>query len=92
MSTQSRGSFNPESKALFDKHIKGKNIMTPEILRYGVSGNYAYELSEGTDFKREPIFGVTVLTRRFGEHRNELCKMFYSFEEAEDWIQQLGSL
>lgn len=92
MSTIPRGSFNPESKALFDQHIKGKNIMTPDVIRYGVAGHYAYELSGGTGIKREPIFGVTVLTRKFGEHRHELSKMFFSIEEAEGWISDLGGL
>lgn len=92
MTTQPRGSFNAESKALFDQYIKGKNIMTPDVIRYGVAGKYAYELTEGTGFKREPIFGVTILTRRYGEHRHDLSKMFYSIEEAEAWISTLGGL
>ncbi len=87
-----RRSFNSESKQLFDEYIKGKNIMTPEILQFGVSGKYAYELSQGTGFKREPIFGVTVLRRKTGERRDDLSKMFYSLEEADGWINQIGAL
>lgn len=85
-------SYNPESKQLFDTHVKGRNIMTPDIIQYGVSGKYAYELSEGTDFKHRALFGVSVITRRYGEHRHELSKCFPSIEAADAWIVELGQL
>lgn len=41
----------------------GKNFMTPEVLGYRwtfLDGRWwAAEISEGTDFDRNPIFGVT---------------------------------
>ncbi len=86
---QPQGSFNAESKQLFDTHVKGKNIMTPDIIRYGVAGKYAYELSEGTDFKHRPIFGVTVLRRKDGAHRTELGRCCHSIEEAEEYILEI---
>lgn len=81
-------SFNAKAKALFDKKYKSKNIMTPEILAYGVQGIFAYELSEGTGFRREPIFGVTVMELS-GTRRHDLSQMFHSLEDADEYIHTL---
>lgn len=82
-------SFNSEAKQLFDDHIKGKNIMTPNIIGYGVHRDFAYELSSGEGINREPIFGVTILERKSGYHRHDLSKMFYSLEEARNYLKAL---
>lgn len=89
MTTQS--SWN-ESKQLFDENLKGKNIMTPDVIRYGVAGRYAYELSSGTGLTREPIYGVTIVLRGSGERRHDLSKMCESLEEAESYISSLRDI
>lgn len=81
-----------ELRALFQARLKGKNLMTPDVIRYGVSGPYAYELSEGEGFSREPIYGVTVLLRGSGERRNDLSKCVYSLAGAEAYIREIGAL
>jgi hypothetical protein len=85
-----RGTFNPEARALFQASIKGINVMTPEILAYGVSGGFVYELSYGTGIKREPLFGVTILERQTGYHRRDLSKCLSSEDEAMQYIRSLG--
>lgn len=63
--------------------------MTPEIVRYGQQGDYVYELSKGTGFSGEGIYGVTVVSSRTKGTRNDLNKMFYSYKEANDYINDL---
>jgi len=73
-------------KEIFKSNLKGKNFMTPDIIKYGESGTYIYELSEGR-FMDTKMYGVTVLTRR-GE-RTELDKCFSDLEEAKTYIETL---
>lgn len=65
------------------------NFMTPNILKRGLRGGFAYELSTGTGFQNQPIWGVTLLDRRTGEHLHEQCKCFQSREAAERYIREL---
>jgi len=73
-------------KEIFKSNLKGKNFMTPDIIKYGESGAYIYELSEGR-FMNSKMYGVTVLTRR-GE-RTELDNSFFDLEEAKAYIETL---
>lgn len=68
------------------------NFMTPYILRLANVGAFVIELSEGTDFHRKLIYGVTTLKLSGSTFDNMqqidgLNKMFYSREEANQWIQ-----
>ncbi len=83
-------SLNAKAKALFDEHMKGKNILTPDVLGYGVSSGFAYEFSAGTDFERKPMYGVTVLELDTGKHRHDLSKCFASKEAAAEHVEQLA--
>ncbi len=85
-------SLNAEAKQLFDQHMKGKNIMTPHLLGYGVAGKYAYEFTEGKDFQGKPMYGITVLRRGTGERRNDLSKAVFSETEAAEWVTALRDL
>ena len=66
----------------------GKNFMTPRVLakRVLVRKRTVVELSEGTDFARQPIYGVSVLTfaedgtRTFADP--DPSKMFRDMDEA----------
>ena len=69
--------------------VKGKNIMTPIILRYQMIGNYAVELSEGEGIKHDKIWGVTVLDTKTGEFDSSRCDCFFSKERAERHIWEL---
>jgi len=59
--------------------------MTPHILRYGwiKKGQIAYELSTGTGFSFNSIFGVSVRP----DTKKSEC--FDSKQEAESYIQEL---
>ncbi len=81
-----------EIKEIFQETFKGKNMMTPDIIKFGESGGFIFELSEGTGFNREPIFGVTVLELTEGEapkRRSDLSQMFHNLTEAKDFAENL---
>lgn len=67
------------------------NFITPHIISLRNVGTYVIELSEGTDFDRKPIYGVTTLKLSGSTFNNMpqidgLNKMFYSKTEALAWI------
>jgi hypothetical protein len=66
----------------------GMNFMTPTVIERRALKDLVYEISEGTGLSSEPIFGVTVLTKQ-AEHKHELCKLFYSLEEAKEYVESL---
>jgi hypothetical protein len=88
LTTEDIRTSNPKAKEIFIRTIKGKNLITPDVLGYGVRGIFAYELSEGTGFGTNPLYGVTVLELT-GERRNDLSQMFHSIEEADEYIKKL---
>jgi len=75
-----------------------RNLITPDILRYGKSGKYFYELSFGeeVDFpikERRPLYGVTVIN--YNDEGNlirnyEQSNAFRTKEEAEEYIESLS--
>lgn len=72
----------------------GKNFMTPTVIKVGKRGPCrAWELSTGTGFRRETIYGVSVVdwdnltdeTTR----RTDLGECFQSLSSAESYIADL---
>jgi hypothetical protein len=68
---------------------KSKNFMTPDVLKRGKRGRWAYELSTGLSFDRSRIWGVTVVDRYTGETNYELSKCAHSESEAKEMIFHL---
>jgi hypothetical protein len=77
----------------FKSVLKNPNFMTPDVIRYGETPSHIFELSEGTDLKGQPIYGVTVIDWAIHpsdrKHNIELSEMFYSREFAEAYIADL---
>ena len=74
----------------------GPNFMTPTIMRVGWIASkgrqVAYELSRGTGFQQEPIYGVSLVaaTDDGGTDRlHDLSRMFFDAALAEDFIASL---
>lgn len=67
--------------------FRGQNFMTPNALRYGWKGDLAYELSEGTGFRNNLIWGVTVV-RSDGTNEYDLSRCFFDRDEAEAYIER----
>lgn len=67
--------------------FKGQNFMTPQILGYyKLAVGYA-ELSTGTGFHGDTIYGVTVRPETPDDRRSQV---FYSRREALDYIESLS--
>ncbi len=77
------------AKQDFKKVIKGTNMMTPNVLAYYYENDYAVELSEGTDFDHNRIYGVTVVNTETNQAANELSQMFHSKSDALHYISSL---
>lgn len=80
-----------EIKEIFERVYNGAtNFMTPYVERYGKRGKVIYELSSGSGFNCERIYGVTVLSLD-GEKQPTLSKGgFTKLSEAEQYIKELG--
>ena len=86
-----------EVEQLFLTTLKGKNFMTPNIIEYGNTGNFLYELSEGTGMSGQPIYGVTVLELLDYEteevrRRTDMGQCHDSLEDARDHIDILEGM
>lgn len=80
----------------FRKVVKGQNIMTPGYILAGwVKGRErVYELTNGSGFTGEPIYGVAVVDvnpRGDGQnvHRHDLSRMVWSEADAATVIHEL---
>ena len=69
--------------------VKGSNFMTPDIMEYVWSGDFSIEISRGTGFSEQDIFGVSVV--KGAEHRTDLGKMFHSEAGAYKYAASLGA-
>lgn len=69
-----------------------KNFMTPEIIKTGkINRKTAYEISKGTGFKNEPVFGLTIVEIINGETkgREDLSDCFWNIKEVNERITRL---
>lgn len=69
-----------------------KNFMTPNILRTISKGNLHIELSYGSGFENDTIYGVTVLRELPDgslKKEHDLSKSFSSKQDAEKYIRFL---
>ena len=80
------------AKVFFDTFSGYKNIITPEIIKYGIvgeRGTILYEISKGKGMYGEKVFGVTVITIG-GEKRGELSRGgFLKLSQAEAYVANL---
>lgn len=84
-----------EIRNIFSKVFNGqKNIMTPDVLRYGKAGDYYYELSQSDSHYKNAFggarFGVTVLDHL--HNKTDLSKSFNNLNSAELYIKSLKGL
>lgn len=81
--------LNNQLSTEFRTVVKGKNFMTPTISGYWAVADYVIELSRGTDFDGNKIYGVTVVNRVTKGTENELSKMVSSLAEAKAYMKYL---
>ena len=74
----------------FKQFIKGINIITPDVIRYGKTKKHIFELSQGAGFDGKTIYGVTVVNVLTRENvSDELGGCFHSLEFAEAVIADI---
>lgn len=81
-------------KQLFEE-LDLVNFMTPHVVEYYDSEEFAIELSRGEDITGAEVFGVTVVRRNderiipYDVTTAYLSKLFYSREAADKYIEVL---
>ena len=76
------------ASAVFKEHMKGANFMTPEPFAYGFIGKqWVYEISTGSDFLGQPMWGVSVIDAETGELQREMSELVASKEAAYEWVE-----
>lgn len=77
-----------DARRAFKAQIKGDNIMTPTAIAYGwTADGHPWELTQGTDFDRNPLYGVTVAERE-GWVDLDRSRLFRSRPDAETYIRE----
>lgn len=70
---------------------QGKNFMTPRVIEHIDAPNgRLIELSEGTGFDNEPIFGVSVADAEGNRLLHPTSQMFFSLGEARKHIRKVS--
>ena len=76
-----------QASAVFRSVVAGKNVMTPYPLTYGFIGTrWVYEISEGTGFVGEPMFGISVVDAETGRLNSEMSQLFDTKNAAYEWV------
>ncbi len=73
--------------------LKSRNFMTPDVvqIRQLKSNGIWFELSYGTGFSDDYIFGVTFMSNT-GESFNDLSECVYEFSEVEELLEKANQL
>jgi hypothetical protein len=72
---------------MFDKKCNGQtNWVTPNVINFGESGKYIWELSSGEGMSGNIIYGVTFLTKNGDDADDISMGGFQSLEEAQGHI------
>lgn len=82
---------NPDAVSIFKEHIKGNNLVTPNVLSILFSNkNTICELTYGYIFG-DIIYGVTVLSKisDIWMHSHDLSQSFHSEEAVINYIEKL---
>lgn len=68
------------------------NFMTPYVIEIIKKDDSIIEISEGTGFNNDKIYGVSIINYKDGKFetdKSEKNKMFYSKEEAKEYVKNL---
>lgn len=77
---------------IFRSAVRGANIMTPHVMRYQHVGHkIVVELSEGTGFSDDKLYGVTVVRKvdNIWKQDHDTSKCFHDYDEAINYINNL---
>lgn len=85
--------MNETAEQIWNRHVKGVNIMTPDALDYiRTDDDLLIEFAEGVGFNNDTIYGVSV--REYDEandtiKHSEYSMMFKSYRKAVEYIDRL---
>lgn len=76
---------------------KSKNFMTPKIIGYGkIHKNMAYEISKGSGFNHDVIYGLSIASYIPEENKTSrelsLSKCFFNINNLWDYIDELKNI
>ncbi len=79
------------------QYFKGRNFLTPKVLKQAWAGPYVYELSTGSGmFGSDDMYGVTVLKPKgaafSAERIDDLSDCFFSKEDALRHIEKIKAM
>jgi len=69
--------------------FKSNNFMTPNLVAIFYVNNFAVELSRGDGFKREKLYGVTVVDTSDSSRRCDLSQCCHSVQEVHQAISKV---
>lgn len=80
-----------------DKFQGDVNPFTPDVIILDQTPNerFIYELSKGTDFSNDPVYGVTIVELRWGRsdiHRTDLSRLFTGKDARKNALEYIKGL
>lgn len=79
------------NEAFIQVYKGSKNFMTPNIIKRFSEGLYHIEISSGTGFNNDPIYGITVLSIKDLSKQFNLSQCLHSMQEVNKYINTLNS-
>ena len=79
----------PRKHVKLSEYFAGRNFMTPDVIEYGLKGDYVYELTVGTGMRRQLVYGVLVMDKYTGERVEAKSELFQSLDAARTHIRYL---
>lgn len=72
--------------AIIKAYGLSRNIMTPNLVEYGLTNGYAWELSWGSGIFSDYLYGVSVVNVMLGTKEPDLSTAFETEAEAREHI------
>ena len=75
----------------YSTYFKGRNFMTPDYIGFYETGDYVIELSSGSGFSSNMLYGVTVKNKIGHDNVESLSACFPEIHQAREVITLIES-